>query len=217
MLFARKIKKIKLIANDTSLSLKERYWKIAKESGIWNYYLKKYGENSHRMDTIQKFLDSSIVANAQSWDGALMHVEKYLNMTNQDRIICSTIHGVKGLEFKHVFLISVSEGHIPTSRGLRLCKNEQKREAYIEDERRVFYVAVTRAKDNLYLFSDKEETSIFLDDVKSFLKSDVPIVSISSLQRRLAIDREMANEELNMDDDEYMESVLEDGSPTDVL
>lgn len=94
--------------------------------------------------------------------------------------MCSTIHGVKGLEFKYVFVISLSEGHIPTARGLRLCHNEEKKAAYIDDERRVLYVAITRAKDHLYLFTDKLETSIFLRDIKSRLNGELPIIADSN-------------------------------------
>lgn len=144
--------------------------------------MKKYGEDSAKLDTVKKFLDSPLVAKAKSWRDALIHVERYVNLDNKDRVVCSTIHGVKGLEFKYVFLISLSEGHIPTARGLRLCQNEEKKAAYIDDERRVLYVAITRAKDHLYLYTDKFETSIFLRDIKSRLNGEIPVVEVSEDQ-----------------------------------
>ena len=60
-----------------------------------------------------------------------------------------TIHGAKGLEFSAVFLLGCNEGECPS-------KNV-KSPAQIEEERRVFYVAVTRAKDRLYLSWVKED------------------------------------------------------------
>jgi len=56
----------------------------------------------------------------------------------------STIHSAKGLEWHTVFLIYVAEGHLPSYRSLET-------EDEIEEERRLFYVASTRAKVNLFL------------------------------------------------------------------
>ncbi|MBE5959158.1 MAG: ATP-dependent helicase [Lachnospiraceae bacterium] len=54
-----------------------------------------------------------------------------------------TIHSSKGLEFKHVFLPDVCQGIIPESRALR--------EEEVEEERRLFYVALTRAVDSVHI------------------------------------------------------------------
>jgi DNA helicase-2/ATP-dependent DNA helicase PcrA len=56
----------------------------------------------------------------------------------------STIHSAKGLEWHTVFLIYVAEGHLPSYLSLES-------EDDIEEERRLFYVAATRAKENLYM------------------------------------------------------------------
>lgn len=72
--------------------------------------------------------------------------------TNEDRVLLSTIHGVKGMEFKNVFIIDCNEDSIPHFSG----KNEN-----IEEERRLFYVGITRAIDNLYLFSPKTRKGNF--------------------------------------------------------
>ena len=58
-------------------------------------------------------------------------------------VVLSTIHSVKGLEFRAVFIVALEEGIFPTIRE----------EADLEEERRVAYVAVTRAKEKLYLSS----------------------------------------------------------------
>jgi DNA helicase II / ATP-dependent DNA helicase PcrA len=62
----------------------------------------------------------------------------------QERVVLSSIHQAKGLEWTSVFLIWCSEGMIPLARALKEPGGE-------EEERRLFYVAATRAKDHLYL------------------------------------------------------------------
>lgn len=62
------------------------------------------------------------------------------------KITLSTIHQAKGLEWRVVFLIGLCEGMFPHQRVLEDDSNEG-----LEEERRLFYVAITRAKDQLYL------------------------------------------------------------------
>jgi DNA helicase II / ATP-dependent DNA helicase PcrA len=61
-----------------------------------------------------------------------------------DSVVLSSIHQAKGLEWMAVFMVWCSEGMIPLARALKEPGGE-------EEERRLFYVAVTRAKDHLYL------------------------------------------------------------------
>ena len=63
---------------------------------------------------------------------------------DKEAVNLSTVHQAKGLEFHTVFVIWLTDGMFPSSRSL------ETREA-IEEERRLFYVAVTRAQDELYL------------------------------------------------------------------
>jgi DNA helicase-2/ATP-dependent DNA helicase PcrA len=60
-----------------------------------------------------------------------------------ERVILSTIHQAKGLEWKVVFLIWCAEGRFPNPKSIE--------EGGLEEERRLFYVATTRAMDELYL------------------------------------------------------------------
>ena len=61
-----------------------------------------------------------------------------------EKVTLSTIHQAKGLEWKAVFAIWLTDGMFPSSRSLESLET-------VEEERRLFYVAVTRAKDELYL------------------------------------------------------------------
>jgi DNA helicase-2/ATP-dependent DNA helicase PcrA len=60
-----------------------------------------------------------------------------------DALRLTTVHQAKGLEYGVVFIIGLAEGLFPLRRALE--------EGDLEEERRLFYVAVTRAKDELYL------------------------------------------------------------------
>ena len=64
----------------------------------------------------------------------------------RDRVRLSSIHQAKGLEWKVVFVIWLADGMFPNRKVL-----ESQSEASLEEERRLFYVAATRAKDELYL------------------------------------------------------------------
>jgi superfamily I DNA/RNA helicase len=67
-----------------------------------------------------------------------------------NQVTLSSLHGAKGLEFHTVFLIGVVEGQLPHSRTLDP-KVTEAAPADIEEERRLFYVGVTRARDRLYM------------------------------------------------------------------
>jgi ATP-dependent DNA helicase Rep len=74
-----------------------------------------------------------------------------------DVVTLSTLHGSKGLEFEVVFLIGCEEGYLPHARTLEtratdgVPSNTSDHAADIEEERRLFYVGVTRAKETLVL------------------------------------------------------------------
>lgn len=67
-----------------------------------------------------------------------------------NRVTLSTLHGAKGLEFPYVFLIGVVEGQLPHSRTMDP-KVTDATLADVEEERRLFYVGVTRAQERLYI------------------------------------------------------------------
>ena len=65
---------------------------------------------------------------------------------DEDKVTLSSIHQAKGLEWKVVFVIWMVEGQFPNGRIFESGDAE-----LLEEERRLFYVALTRAKDDLYL------------------------------------------------------------------
>ncbi|MCL4682716.1 MAG: ATP-dependent helicase [Rhodocyclaceae bacterium] len=73
------------------------------------------------------------------------------------RVTLATFHASKGLEWDHVILADVVKGLVPKI-------GDQASDAAIEEERRVFYVAMTRARETLTVFSAQERKSEFLAD-----------------------------------------------------
>ena len=84
------------------------------------------------------------------------HIEEYTanlekqqrEIEKQDGVILCTMHSSKGLEFPIVFIPEANEGITPYQKAVM--------QEEIEEERRLFYVAMTRAKELLYIFSVKE-------------------------------------------------------------
>ena len=72
--------------------------------------------------------------------------DKSLNKKNRDAVTLMTLHAAKGLEFPAVFIIGMEEGIFPHSRSIFSAQE-------VEEERRLCYVGMTRAKEKLYLVS----------------------------------------------------------------
>lgn len=79
--------------------------------------------------------------------------------------ILSTIHASKGLEYDSVYLLDVIDGVLPAQIPKDLKKAEKTELEAYEEERRLFYVGITRAKDQLYVFTIKTHHSSFCDEL----------------------------------------------------
>lgn len=89
-------------------------------------------------------------------------IENY-KCTDENPVILSTIHSAKGLEFDTVYIVDVYDGCLPHS-----CREDAQEQECIdtyEEERRLFYVAITRAKNELHLFYVSECGSEFVNAV----------------------------------------------------
>ena len=77
-------------------------------------------------------------------------------------LILSTVHSSKGLEYDTVYLLDVLDGILP---AVTEPKDAGQQDQY-QEERRLFYVAVTRARNRLYLFSCRNRESAFADELR---------------------------------------------------
>ena len=95
------------------------------------------------------------------------YLDKIALFTNNDRVAkdnavkLMTIHSSKGLEFKNVFICRINEGILPSGKVIN--------PEAIEEERRLFYVAITRAKDRLFLSDIQNSNEDYECDVSRFL------------------------------------------------
>lgn len=125
------------------------------------------------------------------------HQQMKQGSTSKDSVSLMTIHKAKGLEFRSVYLIGASEGILPHVTALEAGKLEEvgtkesarlKIERALEEERRLAYVGVTRAKEELIVLSPafyrgkKVEVSRFF--LEAFLKE--PVKTITSKTKVLA-------------------------------
>ncbi|HEX5691261.1 MAG TPA: 3'-5' exonuclease, partial [Roseiflexaceae bacterium] len=113
----------------------------------------------------------------------------------RDAITCITLHQAKGLEYPVVFIVGLEEGLLPHSRSL------DDRDA-LEEERRLFYVGATRAKQRLYLLyafrrttygrSSTSQSSRFLLDIKDLIKQTPKRGHTSVQQTNMFTNRSMS-------------------------
>ena len=75
---------------------------------------------------------------------------------NEGKVNLSTIHAAKGLEFPVVFIAGAEKGLIPHERSIGEEGENDSEAGNIEEERRLFYVAITRAQDKLFITSSKK-------------------------------------------------------------
>ena len=136
---------------DEGLSLPEFYEEVMLRTGyIAMLEAKPTEENKTRLENIRE-LKSSIHAymdNAEepSLSGFLEEIALYTDIQEynegDDAVVMMTMHSAKGLEFPHVFLVGFEDGLFP---GLRAIGEREE----MEEERRLCYVAITRAKKTL--------------------------------------------------------------------
>ncbi len=139
-------------------------------------YLKEYAEYRHlKVEDLYEVLDSLQESardcrTIQEWfDQIERYTEKLAEQKQQAfrenaGVTVSTLHSAKGLEYSHVYILDVNEGNIPYKKALT--------EEDLEEERRMFYVGMTRAKERLHLLytrkqnDRKAEISRFLNEIQ---------------------------------------------------
>lgn len=113
--------------------------------------------------------------------------DPYFERFKQERVFVSskTMHSAKGLEAKAVFIIGLTEGSggfpdIWMEDRIYQVIKKSNHDLLLEEERRLFYVAITRAKDNLFLITEKGNESSFLKEIPDefTFKTSIPFKSV---------------------------------------
>ena len=156
--FKSTIEKLKLLSDE--LTLTELIDKVLDASGLRaELEAEKSLEAEVRLENLEEF--KSITKSFEEREGLISledflleislisDVEEYKDDPN--RISLMTVHSVKGLEFNHVFVVGMEEGIFPHMNSLM--ENSE-----LEEERRLCYVAITRAKDDLHLINARRRT-----------------------------------------------------------
>ena len=82
----------------------------------------------------------------------------------KSKIILSTVHSSKGLEYDTVYMVDVFDGQFPSSHPNKIRGSKDNADAE-QEERRLFYVGITRAKNNLCLFNIENQKSTFIEEL----------------------------------------------------
>ena len=123
--------------------------------------LEQLVQECSKFNTLEQWINS--IDSAQNSEGQNFGKKSSGEGDTNNRINIMTMHGSKGLEFKAVFIVDANQGIIPTSKALR--------ERDFEEERRLFYVAMTRAIDYLNVYAVEErlgcpiEVSMFVEEM----------------------------------------------------
>ena len=100
---------------------------------------------------------------------ALAEILRNKEDDKEAKLVLSTIHSSKGLEYDTVYLLDVADGIFPETVLTSYRSADKEEIAAYEEERRLFYVGVTRAKENLILFHAKTKSTFleqFLPDLR---------------------------------------------------
>lgn len=130
----------------------ERLDNLAEFKRISNEFEREFGENL----TLEEFLQQIALQSGEDED------------SSKDTVKLMTIHSAKGLEFPVVFILGFTEGIFPSSKTM-----EERKKLGLEEERRLCYVAITRAEKHLFLMDSegvspkgiKKLCSRFLDEI----------------------------------------------------
>lgn len=149
-----------LIAVKDDMSVSELINKMLDETGYMAILLsEKTVENESRIENIKEFMSVVKEHEATTENADLSTFLESVSLVSdidsydeeQDAVVLMTIHSAKGLEFPNVFLAGLEEGVFP---GMRSISEPEE----IEEERRLCYVAITRAKKNLYITRTERRT-----------------------------------------------------------
>lgn len=136
---------------DQKAKLSDFVEEVIKDFGIRNAYNPKDEEDLNRLFNVEQLVSSVKEYEALNPEATLSEFLESVTLSSENdeigqggAVTLATVHAVKGLEFKVVFVVGLEEGIFPISRAFNST-------AELEEERRLMYVALTRAEERLYM------------------------------------------------------------------
>lgn len=153
-----------------------KYEKYLRENSL------KFGYTFDSLKTILYFLKiiSSRTNNVYEFVGRLKYLDYLTQQSNKSSngVTLSTVHSSKGLEYKNVYIVDLIDGEFPTATSVEAF--EKGNIEALEEERRLFYVGMTRAKEVLDLITicnkneKKVESSRFVKELEAISQIPLP-------------------------------------------
>ena len=182
------------------IPLSECVEKVCSESG-YEKYIRELGD-MERLENLSEF--KRIASEYEKNYGENVSLKEFINQISlqseddggesSDMVKMMTIHAAKGLEFPNVFVIGLSEGIFPSAKTI-----EERKNLGLEEERRLCYVAITRAEKRLFLLDSEGYTQNDKQKFPSrFLKEigEENYIRIGNISKELQVASERAGSDL---------------------
>ena len=140
------------------LPLSRKISYIYKYLGYKEYSSLKANKFSEEVINKDLFVESLVnftkdINSIEEFDRKILKLKKKIRLMPQTNLVLQTIHRSKGLEYDRVFIVDMNKNEFP------IIDYEQNPEKSLEEERRVFYVGMTRAKEKLFILSTKKRNN----------------------------------------------------------
>jgi DNA helicase-2/ATP-dependent DNA helicase PcrA len=128
--------------------------RVLNESGLAESFRAGGPDGLNALDNVNELINSAAEYDKQAEQPSLLDYLQQISLfsdtdaydATSNRVALMTLHAAKGLEFEHVFIAGVEDGLLPHERS-----NAHEDEEQLEEERRLFFVGITRAKTGLYI------------------------------------------------------------------
>jgi len=128
--------------------------RVFTESGLAESLRSSGPDGLNAIENLNELINSAAEYDKQAEQPSLLDYLQQISLFSDtdaydaasDRVALMTLHAAKGLEFEHVFIVGVEDGLLPHERS-----NTGEDDEQLEEERRLFFVGITRAKTGLYI------------------------------------------------------------------
>jgi DNA helicase-2/ATP-dependent DNA helicase PcrA len=172
--------------------------RVLNESGLAESFLAAGPEGQSALENANELINAAASYDKQTEQPSLVDYLQQISLfsdtdaydTSSDRVALMTLHAAKGLEFENVFIVGVEEGILPHERS-----NAREDQDELEEERRLFFVGITRAKTSLHISYARYRT------VRGQMLRTIPSQFIFELGREIS---EQTQEDESYDDHDHI-------------